>query len=196
MTVSELGDRMSSRELSAKWRAFYQIEPFGDERADLRQTMTTSRCTTAFRRRPSIRNGRNRGLYAVQWQSDTTEYRDQRRLMACGYRIADRQSSPGSWEVLRNGHDSRTDGQTLDGRWSVPTESFVARKLDSFRASHSGVGAPTHRRSDPPIVRCQRRGGQVGLRHWSRRSVRPRFCGVTAPTPCWHGRKAPTVQWV
>lgn len=41
MTVSELGDRMSSRELS-EWRAFYQIEPFGDERADLRQAMTTS----------------------------------------------------------------------------------------------------------------------------------------------------------
>jgi len=41
MTVSELGDRMSSRELS-EWMAFYQIEPFGDERADLRQAMTTS----------------------------------------------------------------------------------------------------------------------------------------------------------
>lgn len=41
MTVAELGDRMSSRELS-EWMAFYQIEPFGDERADLRQAMTTS----------------------------------------------------------------------------------------------------------------------------------------------------------
>lgn len=41
MTVAELLDRMSSREFS-EWMAFYEIEPFGDERADLRQAMTTS----------------------------------------------------------------------------------------------------------------------------------------------------------
>lgn len=41
MTVAELGDRMSSRELS-EWMAYYQIEPWGEERADLRQAMTTS----------------------------------------------------------------------------------------------------------------------------------------------------------
>lgn len=41
MTVAELGDRMSSAEF-AEWMAFYTIEPFGEERADLRQAMTTS----------------------------------------------------------------------------------------------------------------------------------------------------------
>ena len=41
MTVAELLDRMSSREFG-EWMAFYEIEPFGEERADLRQAMTTS----------------------------------------------------------------------------------------------------------------------------------------------------------
>lgn len=41
MTVAELLDRMSSREFS-EWMAFYSIEPFGEERADLRQALTTS----------------------------------------------------------------------------------------------------------------------------------------------------------
>lgn len=41
MTVAELLDRMSSREFS-EWMAYSQIEPFGEERADLRQAMTTS----------------------------------------------------------------------------------------------------------------------------------------------------------
>ena len=41
MTVAELGDRMSSRELS-EWMAYYSIEPFGDERADLRSGIVAS----------------------------------------------------------------------------------------------------------------------------------------------------------
>lgn len=41
MPVAELLDRMSSREFS-EWMAYYEIEPFGEERADLRQAMTTS----------------------------------------------------------------------------------------------------------------------------------------------------------
>lgn len=41
MPVAELLDRMSSREFS-EWMAFYEIEPFGEERADLRQALTTS----------------------------------------------------------------------------------------------------------------------------------------------------------
>lgn len=41
MTVAELGQRMSSAEFS-EWMAFYSIEPFGEERADIRQAMTTS----------------------------------------------------------------------------------------------------------------------------------------------------------
>ena len=34
MTVAELNQRMSSRELS-EWMAFYRIEPFGDVRGDV-----------------------------------------------------------------------------------------------------------------------------------------------------------------
>lgn len=41
MTVAELLDRMSSKEF-AEWMAYYLVEPFGEERADLRQAMTTS----------------------------------------------------------------------------------------------------------------------------------------------------------
>ena len=41
MTVAELLDRMSSREFS-EWMAYYQIEPFGEARADLRQALTTT----------------------------------------------------------------------------------------------------------------------------------------------------------
>ena len=41
MTVEELGNRMSSRELS-EWKIYYELEPFGEERADLRQALTTS----------------------------------------------------------------------------------------------------------------------------------------------------------
>ncbi len=41
MTVAELGERMSSAEFG-EWMAYYQIEPFGEERADIRQALTTS----------------------------------------------------------------------------------------------------------------------------------------------------------
>lgn len=41
MTVAELGQRMSSRELS-EWMAYYQIEPFGEEVADLRHGIQTA----------------------------------------------------------------------------------------------------------------------------------------------------------
>ncbi|HWV23262.1 MAG TPA: hypothetical protein VNZ58_03655 [Thermomicrobiales bacterium] len=41
MTVAELLDRMSSREFS-EWMAYYELEPFGEERADFRQALTTS----------------------------------------------------------------------------------------------------------------------------------------------------------
>lgn len=41
MTVAELLERMSSREFS-EWMLYYDLEPFGEERADLRQAMTTS----------------------------------------------------------------------------------------------------------------------------------------------------------
>ena len=38
MTVAELLERMSSRELT-EWMAYYRLEPFGDERADLRNAL-------------------------------------------------------------------------------------------------------------------------------------------------------------
>lgn len=41
MTVAELGVRMSSREF-VEWMAYYRIDPFGEDRADLRQAMTTA----------------------------------------------------------------------------------------------------------------------------------------------------------
>lgn len=41
MTVAELGQRMSSRELS-EWMAFYQLEPFGPEADDLRNAISTA----------------------------------------------------------------------------------------------------------------------------------------------------------
>ena len=40
-TVEQLGREMSSHELS-QWMALYQIEPFGDERADLRAGIVAS----------------------------------------------------------------------------------------------------------------------------------------------------------
>jgi len=41
MTVGELLDRISSRELS-EWMAFFGLEPFGEERADLRAGIVAS----------------------------------------------------------------------------------------------------------------------------------------------------------
>lgn len=41
MTVAEMLGRISSRELS-EWMAFYELEPFGDERADLRSGIVAS----------------------------------------------------------------------------------------------------------------------------------------------------------
>ena len=41
MTVAELGERMSSAEFT-EWMAYDRIDPFGEERADLRQAMTSS----------------------------------------------------------------------------------------------------------------------------------------------------------
>lgn len=41
MTVSELEQRMSSREL-IEWQAYAELEPFGDMRADLRMGIQTA----------------------------------------------------------------------------------------------------------------------------------------------------------
>lgn len=41
MTVAELGDRMTAREL-AEWKAYYELEPFGDLRADYRTGLLAS----------------------------------------------------------------------------------------------------------------------------------------------------------
>ncbi len=58
MTVAELGDRMSSREFS-EWIAYYRIEPFGEERADFRQALTTS----------AVHNGIQAQAKTPQWTS-------------------------------------------------------------------------------------------------------------------------------
>ena len=41
MTVAEMLRRMSSRELS-EWQAYFNLEPWGEERADLRAGMSTA----------------------------------------------------------------------------------------------------------------------------------------------------------
>lgn len=41
MTVAELSDRMSSREL-LEWMAYAELEPFGEQRADLRMGISTA----------------------------------------------------------------------------------------------------------------------------------------------------------
>lgn len=49
MTVSELLSRVSSRELS-EWRAYYGLEPFGEDRADLRAGIVASTMANVFRK--------------------------------------------------------------------------------------------------------------------------------------------------
>ncbi len=41
MTVAELGDRMSHREL-IEWMEYAELEPFGDQRGDLRSAISTT----------------------------------------------------------------------------------------------------------------------------------------------------------
>lgn len=48
MTVQELGERMTAREL-AEWRAFYDLEPFGDLRNDFRTGILASIISNMFR---------------------------------------------------------------------------------------------------------------------------------------------------
>lgn len=49
MTVGELLSRISSRELS-EWRAYCALEPFGEERADLRAGIVASTMANVFRK--------------------------------------------------------------------------------------------------------------------------------------------------
>jgi hypothetical protein len=47
-SVAELLERLSSREL-AEWMAFAELEPFGEERADLRSAIVASTMANAWR---------------------------------------------------------------------------------------------------------------------------------------------------
>jgi len=49
MTVSELLHRISSRELT-EWQAYYGVEPFGEDRADLRAGIVASTVANVFRK--------------------------------------------------------------------------------------------------------------------------------------------------
>ena len=49
MTVGELLSRTSSRELT-EWRAYYALEPFGEDRADLRAGVIASTMANVFRK--------------------------------------------------------------------------------------------------------------------------------------------------
>jgi hypothetical protein len=48
MTVAELLQRISSRELS-EWMAYYRLEPFGDERGDLQAGIVASAVYNVYR---------------------------------------------------------------------------------------------------------------------------------------------------
>lgn len=48
MPVGELLTRMSSRELS-EWQQFYAVEPFGEERADIRSAISAAAIVTSLR---------------------------------------------------------------------------------------------------------------------------------------------------
>lgn len=50
VTVAELLSRIDSRELS-EWMAFYKLEPWGDERADLRIAILASLYANANRKK-------------------------------------------------------------------------------------------------------------------------------------------------
>jgi hypothetical protein len=52
MTVRELLSKLSSDEIS-EWMAFYQLEPFGDFRADYRSALVTSTFANAHRQKDS-----------------------------------------------------------------------------------------------------------------------------------------------
>ena len=52
MTVRELLAKLGSDELS-EWMAFYQLEPFGDFRADYRSALMTSTFANAHRHKDS-----------------------------------------------------------------------------------------------------------------------------------------------
>ena len=51
-TVRELNHRVSAKEL-IDWYAFYYLQPFGDERADLRNALTSCIIANAFRKKGS-----------------------------------------------------------------------------------------------------------------------------------------------
>ena len=50
MTVAEMLGRISSTELS-EWMAYYSLEPFGEERADLRNAILSSVCAAPHLKR-------------------------------------------------------------------------------------------------------------------------------------------------
>jgi hypothetical protein len=52
MTVRELLSKLGSDEIS-EWMAFYQLEPFGDFRADYRSALVTSTFANAHRQKDS-----------------------------------------------------------------------------------------------------------------------------------------------
>jgi len=54
MTVGELLSRISSKELS-EWMAYFQLEPFGEGRADLRMGILASLVSNMFTKKGSKR---------------------------------------------------------------------------------------------------------------------------------------------
>jgi hypothetical protein len=74
-TARELLEKMSSRELS-EWLAYYGLEPFGDERADLRAGIISSTIANAnsnHRFKPSDFMPDFRGRYSAASEFDPYE---------------------------------------------------------------------------------------------------------------------------
>ena len=71
MTVAELGERMSSRELS-EWMAYSTLEPFGEERADLRSGIVAATIANVHRD-PAKSGPIAPSVFMPQFADDTDE---------------------------------------------------------------------------------------------------------------------------
>jgi hypothetical protein len=82
MTVQELLARVSSRELS-EWRAYFMLEPFGEERADMRAAIVAS--TVANTARDPKRRRRpfqaSEFMPRFEWKKERQGWEEQLRIV-------------------------------------------------------------------------------------------------------------------
>lgn len=65
MTVRELLTRMDSKEIS-EWMAYYRLEPFGEERADLRSGIIASILANVHRKKGAAAFGPEDFMYRAE----------------------------------------------------------------------------------------------------------------------------------